>query len=828
MSAQKEQPAHPPGIRAFGPIPIGPGMCAPDARSSPRASRCDLGPFRGQQIAVSRHAAAELLGLSVLQVDRLVGAGALKEASGVARKGRPYLLLDPAWSSVDVHDAWVSGQPMPARHADFVPFENVRRWCRLPDEHPYPTPVLEVLFQKLVEIGNFSRAEVAVFLSLNERRWNVVKPWLNDRLGKFCLTRTRSARVSLEMFRLSLPRIMQTAPQTCFEPIKKLTAKEMATADTCGLGDDWGEFADHVDAIPESAIASEGKINFTREAPSANARRRVWEMDELYLTSSLYALVAAPALRRSSVVNLNLGIIAKVEAIMRIHAPEEEWTAERYLTAFRAYAIDQTILPNETAQVRWNTVRMFRIIIGRLHSYLRRQPRSFAAQMRALIAPRIILPFDLRREMHDKFGDLRIAGREERKKSSHKAMDELDMIQAAATNRRDEMRTLGEAVRGEIAGFSENEKFREVGVKLPVLDERGTLAGGEQKVWIRVWRCDDALISMDRAPFEEGDLRHRSRRREGAPPIVTPKFITEVLDTLPVGMSTTRAPWMIELDRLGVFGKFGSASTDMKEARHRAIVDRRLPGYVSPAAGTLNFDLWRGHIRRFGLEVGRHFAPIEQQEYGIRLAFHAFDCVNQSYNRAHEVRQQLRNSWRKLDFGPELLARQGEEWFRQDVIGKVQRRRDLAEVAPVPLGIRETSYMEMIAITELHKRHAGLKKFPVMDAPEDFKWKCGPGQYVFSSFGRTLTRQQLQIPLWYLLDGWDDYTLHDFRHAEAEDAALDGYSVRLIAFLLGQQSIDSALYYSKLDDWAREVVDRENLRRREEEQDRRATEMEKA
>lgn len=818
MRGQQLRRAHPPGIRAFGPIAIGPGMSVlranvPDSRHSP----VDVGLYRGQLIEMSRRAAADMLGVTVIMIDHLVGAGALKESDKKAMRGRHLLLVDPAWSSVDVHDDWVRDQPMPVHHADFAQFEIVRWSCCLPEDHPYPDKLLEGLFQKLLEIGNFTEAEARVCLSLNKARWAVIKSWLNARLGKFCLNRSRSANVTLEMLRLSLPGILRTAPRTCFEPL---------VPNSGGTGEDRREGED--DVCEQGERPDDGlncHINHGREAPPEKTRRLLWGMNELYMTAALYALIAAPALRRSAVLSAHVAVIGKVEAIMRIHAPDAEWTAELYVSAFRAYAIDKTIMPNDPAAARWQTVLKFRIVIANIHIYLRQQGRPFRSQVLPLVVPRIKLPFAFRKEMHDIYGALRIAGREERKRVSHKAMNELDMIIDAARNRRDEMRTLGDAVRGEIDAFGDDEASREFAVKLPVLDGRGSLAGGEQKKWLRVWRSNDALISLGREPLEDGRLCVPRRRREGTPPIVRPKFIVEVLDTLPVGTSATREPWMIELDRLGVFACFGKARPESKEARHRAIVDRGLPGYSTPAGGTLNFDIWRGHIRRFGLEVGRHFAPIEQQEYGIRLAFHALDCVNQSYNRAHEVRQQVRNGWRKLDLGPELLARQNEEWFRQDVIGKVPGWRDLADMAPVPIGIRETSYLEAIAITELHKRHAGLKRFPTMAAPSDFKWKCGPGQYVFSSFGRALELTHLQIPLWYLLDGWDDYTLHDFRHAEAEDAALDGYSAKLIAFLLGQQDIDNALYYSKLDKWAQDVVDRENLRRREEAQNLRAIEM---
>ncbi len=108
-----------------------------------------------------------------------------------------------------------------------------------------------------------------------------------------------------------------------------------------------------------------------------------------------------------------------------------------------------------------------------------------------------------------------------------------------------------------------------------------------------------------------------------------------------------------------------------------------------------------------------------------------------------------------------------------------------------------------------------------MAAPLDFRWKCGPGQYVISTFGRTLTAGELRLLLRYLLVGWGDLSLHDFRHAEAEDAAFDGYSTKLIMFLLGQTDINNAAYYSLLDDWARDIVDQDRLRRREREQDER-------
>ena len=58
-------------------------------------------------------------------------------------------------------------------------------------------------------------------------------------------------------------------------------------------------------------------------------------MDELYLTASLYALIAAPALRRTQEVDLHLAILGKVEAVMRMHAPGQEWTVDTYRGAFR-------------------------------------------------------------------------------------------------------------------------------------------------------------------------------------------------------------------------------------------------------------------------------------------------------------------------------------------------------------------------------------------------------------------------------------------------------------------------------------------------------------
>lgn len=274
---------------------------------------------------------------------------------------------------------------------------------------------------------------------------------------------------------------------------------------------------------------------------------------------------------------------------------------------------------------------------------------------------------------------------------------------------------------------------------------------------------------------------------------------------------------MFGLDRLFVSSRPASLPDAMKEARHQAIAVGGLPGSQQTAAGTISFDIWRARVKRRGAEVGRHFVALEAIEYGIRLAYHALDCVNQSFNRPHEVRQQRVAGWEQIDLPTDLESH--EPWHKQMVVGKVQARRDLAEVVPIALTIRETSLNEAIDICELHMRYAGRVKFPVMNAPEDFKWKCPPGKFVFSSNGVTLTRWQLTVLVDYLLIGWPDYSLYDFRHANAEDAAFDHLHPRLIQLLLGQRSIESALYYSELDEWAQNIVDADNLRRRMDEQD---------
>ena len=822
--------AAPPGVRAFGPIPIvgGPeSFGAPIGRIRP-GTAVDLGPYRGTPIPMARAAIQRLSGLNQHVVELLEREGALSPSDAPNDKGGVHLLFDPAWTAIEVHDAWAARQPMPIGHADFPVFDAMRRQCQVPDGHPYPEQVLEGMFQRLLEIGNFGRHEVGVFLSLNEARWKAVKAWLDARLGRFCAVREHAGRVTLEMLRLSLPTVLRTAPRTCFEPLPRAAtdagacdaavaaASTPADADAREDDGDEGEFR-----FCGSSGPADTKINAGREAPSAAARATLWGMDELRLTATLYALFMAPALRRAKALCGHVNVMAKMEAIMREHAPCGGWTSQDYAAAFRAYAIDKTILPADTPATRYRTVRMFRILVARVHMYLGRRSPQFAAEVRPLVAPALRLPIPFRRELKQLYGHLKVAGQEARKRTSHKAMDELDQIVDATRNRRDEMRALGGAVRLESDAFEPGERERVVGVELPVLDGRGALAGGTQKVWLRVWRCETALEDLDRVPSEQGQARARGLRRTDTLPPAAAGFIAEHIDTIPVGRSVSREPWMLELDRLGVTGQFGRASPERKEARHRAIVDHGLPGSRHTAAGTLNFDCRRAHIRRYGLEVGRHFAPIEQAEYGIRLAYHSLDCVNQSYNRLHEVRQQTRGGFRRIDLPPELAVPDAEPWFRQDVIGKVPRWRDLAEMLPVPLAIRQTSRMEAIALTELHKRHAGLRVFPTMAAAYDFKWKCAPAQYVISSFGRTLNMGELHVLLEYLLVGWDDYGFQDFRHAEAEDAAFDGYSTKLIAFLLGQADIDNALYYSQLDDWARAIVDQERLRRREEAQDRR-------
>lgn len=784
------------GIRSQGPIMASTMSLGIRVFPDNRRTMIDIAAFRGEQIPVTHRLAALLLGTHKTHIGDLVDEGLLIHAGIDRGRSRDFVMIDPSWQLLDVYDRWTAELELPYEYAEFAKFDRICTLCKVPADYPTPGIVIDGLFQRLAEIGLFGRREANMFITFNKVRWIGIKTGLNARLATFCSRRpdVPILNVTLDMFRQSLPEPIASAPRTCFERV----------VDQEGIEDDGTDYG--------------------REPPCSRVRAQVWRLKELFEFGSLYALLSAGQMRRQEQLSDHLTIIARVEEIVRAHAPGVRWTNDVFVEALHAYAIDCTTRPNDTPFVRDITVRLWRVFVWRVTSYLRQQPMGVSAALEPYVPRRFRLSYEFRRELKERYGHLRAVGRAKRKLMSHQAMLELDAIVDATANRRDELRAMGVAVRKEMDDLAVDENSRDVGVTMPILDGRGNLAGGTQTVWLRVWRLDAARSSLgmgswrrERNKLDGGDEDEDEGAYDFETATARPEFIVEHLRTEAVGPHAARNPYMFELDRLFVASSPASLPDAMKEARHQAIATRGLPGAQPTAAGTISFDMWRARIKRSGAKVGRHFVALEAIEYGMRLAHHALDCVNQSFNRPHEVRQQRVTGWEEIDLPEELGDH--EPWHKQMVVGKVQARQDLMEVVPVALTIRESSLNEAIDICELHMRYAGLDRFPVMQAPGDFRWKCPPGKFVFSSNGVIVSRWQLTVLVDYLFVGWPDFALYDFRHANAEDAALDHVHPQLIKLLLGQRSLESAVYYSKLDEWAQEFVNGENLRRRMESQD---------
>ena len=160
-----------------------------------------------------------------------------------------------------------------------------------------------------------------------------------------------------------------------------------------------------------------------------------------------------------------------------------------------------------------------------------------------------------------------------------------------------------------------------------------------------------------------------------------------------------------------------------------------------------------------------------------------------------------------------------EAWHSQDVWPKVPKIVDLAQCEKVPLTIRETSLNEAIDICDLHMRRCGFSQFPVIPPARDLRWKCSPDKYIISFNAKALSKSECGFLFRYLLAGWPPFTLHDFRHVMAEDAALDGLHPFLVAMLLSRTTIQNALHYMKLPSWARQVLRKAQLAARIDRQD---------
>lgn len=769
--------------RSYGPIRLKRLQVGPGVAVHP-SGYVDLGLLRGTLVLVPFRTACILLGVYKKTLRYLIEVGAVGQSDELSCHGVRYVKIDPGATLEDIYRDWVKAQGTFHTHAQFSVHRRLRKVLHLGSEVAFPEPVLEGVFQRLLEIGSFNRNEILAFLPILDRDEITVRAWMATRLSDFCSRRPTSAgvEVTLEMFRKMVPESIACAPRTRFDP--------------------------------------NPTIGLQREAPSQRIRSRLWELHEFAACGSLYALITAPRLRRPDQLREHVLAIETMEEVMRTYAPDRRWTAAVYEQAMRAYALDRTIRPQDRPHVRDLTIRLWRMVVFRLHAYVRQVDPDGKRGLRQFLPPIVRVSLQLRNDMQEKYGNLRAEGRAARKARSWLALRELDDILDAARNRRDEMRAFGEAMRIEEDAFCAHELKRPFKVPVPILDERGRLIGGEQEVRFMLWRTVAAKASLEREDASER-LASYLRVRPGRKPLDLPPFTVEYLGTDGVDGATPRTPWMVEFDRLCVTHAFSSATDEAKEERHAAIRDLKLCGSHSGHVGLLGFEQERAGLKRNGLLAGRHFFALQEIEHAMRLAFHQLDCVSQSFNRPHEVAQQTMGGWERLPWDGD------EPWFKLNIYPKVNKRSDLASVIKVPLCVCETTMNEALDIGELEMRRLGVTEFPTVAPEETFAWKLPPAKYICSRAGRIVGRQSIRNFLRYLLAGWPPFSLHDFRHVMAEDCALDNVAPAIIAMLLSD-TLPLAKYYSRLPQWAKDIVDAENLERRLLWQDRRLKSLEDA
>lgn len=747
----------------------------PRPKVSPRAGNwIDVGDLRGSLIPVTKCGAAVFLGASYRGINAFISEGVLDVCRHHTSSGRTYVLIDPGTCRRQLYYKWVAKRGMPVTHDDFAIHRTIRRMCQIPTSEFLPEIILEGAYRRLSEHGIFTSEEVNAFLPLDSDNWPVVKDWLNARIGEHRRRELKSGTpIGLSDFQALLPEELSALPRSCFCAVRGLS----------------------------------------NEAPSARIRQRLAAMGKMFAPASLYCLFTAPRLRRPDQLREHIIAIERVEEVMQKFAPNRRWTAADYTNALREYVLNGFARPQDGPAVRDLTIRIWRMVAYRIRTFVRQMEPRLQQLLQPYVPPVYVIDRPLRAQIIEKFGDLRQEGRANRKRDTELALSELDTILDAATNRRDELRAFGEAFRRVVDNIAPDASYEDFSVTVPIIDEKGSLVGGTQQVEFRAWRTTAAWLSLLSTKPSHNLKRLVQKRTAGKQALECSHFVVEHLGTRGIGSAQPIDPWMIKLDRLCVTQCVAIAAPDLKEARHQAIISNGLPGARAMVDGLLNFEHEKSDLKRNALDCERHFFPLEEVEYGIRLAFHMLDCVSQSFNRGNEVRQQVCRDWVQLDVVSD------EIWHSQDVWPKIPKIVDLAQCEKVPLTIRETSLSEAINLCDLHMRRCGYSEFPVMRAARDLKWKCYPDKYIISFNGRPLTKFECGILFRYLLAGWPPFTLHDFRHVMAEDAALDGLHPALVAMLLSRTTIQNALHYMKLPSWARQVLRKAQLAARMDRQD---------
>ena len=748
---------------ALGPIIVpGKALPAPYRRGFDYHGKIDISVCRGRTIALSLATVAKLTGVCKQSVHRLLDAGVLQRCEQSSHGRFIFVLFDVGRSLQSYFHAWVERSTPPRSHAQFALYRRLREICRVWAGAPHPERILEAVFQKLKEIGNFTRHEVNGLIPCDPLTFKEISAWLHIRYGTYARQRhaiSEETPVTWEIFAAALPEEFGHLPKTCLDQRRP----------------------------------------FQRERPSLRVRHRVWHLDKLFNAGSLYAIIYAARLRRPEQIRGAMGVIARVEQIMRAHAPGGKWTTKTYQEALHRYAVDCDILPHDVPSVRDYTVRFWRIIVQRLRRYCIKHDPFGKKGLLKLMPPKFTMPLELRRELIARYGGLRPAGAQRRKDDSHQAFAELDTILEAAEHRRGEFKTFGDAMRAAQDSIAAFEAFKDFPVSVKVLDGRGMPTGGFQIETFRLWRIEAAWRSLAdyHSPRTKTAQALNDRERLG----FDDGFIAEHLHTVGDAGAEAQTSWMVRLCSLGVFVTPAYLPIEVREVRHEEIARAGLPGFVGHGGGLLGFDQEGATLARNGRAFGRNFVPVLEIERAIRFSWLALEMVADTMRRIHEIQQLLRRPWKPADILP------GRKHFTQKVWPKVEPGIDLSKVEKVDVTVRSELIDEMLDLCDLHVESCGSDGFPTMQPASPLRWKCGEGEYAFSHQGRALLSSELNLFLRYLLVGWPPFTFHDFRHAGAEEAEFDGEPEGAIQAGLGHKSVSSTKKYIKLADWAQAEKD---------------------
>jgi hypothetical protein len=442
-------------------------------------------------------------------------------------------------------------------------------------------------------------------------------------------------------------------------------------------------------------------------------------------------------------------------------------------------------------------------------------PRQQHASGRTLtfLPPRFKCPKKLLIELGGLHREHTDEGRARRKKEAHEAFRCLDDILDAAQMRAECMRALGEAKREAETAIGDGADFHDFSVPLPRLDRRGLPLGGRRTEEFRLWRTHAAAASItaDMKPIGTREFKAKVKRLEKSK--YDQPFIVEHLGTRDAKLPDDGC-WMLQFARLGVFICPTRLSSEDQQVRYEAIREHGLPGYQPHGASLLAFDEMRAGLSRYGRDLNRSFVPLDEMEAAVRFGALYLRMVDQTYRRGQEVRQTRHDAC--VPYGSEVIRSTETRKFdflTQAVLPKVSKRKDLAQVEKVSVTIRRELVAEAEEMRVLNRRIIGTKS-PVVPCTADISWKCGPAEYVFSFAGRALLANELNLFLRYVLAGWPPFTIHDFRHAEAEEAEFDGEPESKIQAALGHGSVWSTRGYTELPLWAeKQLADRSDRRR---------------